>query len=51
MPHILTVLKVHQMIRITALLKNCFHGSISYRRSVGANLKQPMCRPGRRKRR
>ncbi|RGC35012.1 transposase domain-containing protein [Hungatella hathewayi] len=51
LPHILTVLRSIRMIQITALLKNCFHGSISYRRSVGANLKQPMCRPGRRKRR
>ena len=37
------------MIRITALLKNCFHGPISYRRSVGANLKQRICKPDRRK--
>ena len=39
------------MIRITALLRNCFHGQISYRRSAGASQKQPICKPGRRKRR
>ena len=39
------------MIRITALLRNCFHGQVSYLRSAGASQKQPMCKPGRRKRR
>ncbi|MEY8534170.1 transposase [Blautia pseudococcoides] len=49
LPHILTVLNNIRMIRITALLKNCFHGPINYRRSVGANLKQLICKPDRRK--
>ena len=39
------------MIRITALLRNCFHGQISCRRSAGVNQKQPICKHGRRKRR
>ena len=33
------------------LLRNCFHGQISCRRSAGVNQKQPICKPGRRKRR
>ena len=37
--------------RITALLRNCFHGQISCRRSAGVNQKQPICKHGRRKRR
>src|SRR5699024_6983269 len=39
------------MIRITALSRNCFHGQIGCRRSAGASQKQPICKPGRRKRR
>ena len=39
------------MIRITALLRNCFHGQVSYLRSAGASQKQPICKHGRRKRR
>lgn len=38
------------MIRIKALLRNCFHGQTSCRRSAGVNQKQPICKYGRRKR-
>lgn len=48
--HILTVLKDHKYDTDYSFMnKICFYGPIGYRRSVGANLKQLICKPDRRK--